>query len=316
MERKILKAMVKKKRHHYIPRFYLDGFVDPHNEPYIWIYEKGNSDVRKASAENVAVEKHYYSFITPSGDRDSETFENALAKVEEKVAPILEKIKNREHLDDEERGGFASFLALTMTRVPNYRTDIEKSTGELIKKISMKMASNAAGFESMMGKMEKETGNKIEMPVEELRKFMLNGEYDVKVDSQFSLFMIGLAEELAPVFFEMSWAFLEATNDYKFVTCDNPLFYYDPTHDPKSLFGVGLLNKNIEVTFPISRDLIFLGTWGKLQGYKKLNNNIVKKFTHRTIISALRFVFASQNSEQLNKIVQKYKGSSPRMIIE
>jgi hypothetical protein len=61
----------KKKRHHYIPRFYLEGFVDPLNKPYIWVYEKGNPNIIKATAENVAVRKHYYSFVTAGGNEDS-----------------------------------------------------------------------------------------------------------------------------------------------------------------------------------------------------------------------------------------------------
>lgn len=309
--------MAKKKRHHYIPRFYLDGFVDPHNKPYIWVYEKGSPNIIKATARNIAIQKNYYSVATSEGEKDSEVFENALAELEGRAAPIFQKIRNHESLNGQERSLFSIFLAFTMTRVPSHRENIEKATGEFMKKMSIILASNPAGFKSMIEKFERDRGNKIGMSVEELRKFMLEGQYDITTDPQFSLGMIPMmAKSLIPIFYKMDWAFLEATDDYKFVTSDNPLSYFDPTHDPRSFYGVGLLSRNIEVTFPISKDLLFFGTWGKFKGYKKLNNKLVKEMNGRTVISALRFVFAPQYSDGLNRFVQKYKDSSPRIKVD
>lgn len=308
--------MTKKKRHHYIPRFYLDGFVDPYNKPYIWVYEKGSPNIIKATARSIAVKKHYYSFTTSNGKRDSETFENILAKIEGKVAPIFQKIKHHESLDDQERRSFATFLAYTMTRVPCYRENIERVAADTIKKLSVIWASHPTGFKSMVEKFERDRGNKIGMSIEKLRKFMLNGQYDITVDPQFSLGMAAMAKHLTPVLFSTNWTFWEATDDYKFVTSDNPLSYLDPTHDPRSFYGVGLLNENIEITFPISKDLMFVGIWKKLEGYKKANNKLVKGLNQRTVISALRFVFAPQYSDGLCRFVQKYKDSSPRIKVE
>ncbi len=78
--------------------------------------------------------------------------------------------------------------------------------------------------------------------------------------------MLALAGNLAPIFCDMKWAFFKATDSDKFVISDNPLFRVDPTFQAGLLSGMGLLNKNIEVTLPISKDLAFLGTWGKFEG--------------------------------------------------
>lgn len=309
--------MAKKKRHHYIPRFYLDGFVDPHNKPYIWVYEKGNPKIVKAIAKNIAVQKDYYSFTTPEGGRDSETFENILAGIEGRVSPIFRKIKNQENLNDQERRLFSIFLAFNMTRVPNFRENIEEMLGGTMKKMNMILASDPRSFEAMIEKFERDTGKKIGMSVEEFRKFIVEGQYDIRATPQFSLGMVALmARGFAPIFSKIKWAFLEATGDYKFLTSDNPLSYFDPTHDPKSFFGVGLLNKNVEVTFPISKDLMFLGMWKNFEGDKRLSNESVKKMNRRTVISTLRFVFASQYSDELNRLVQKYRDSAPRTRVD
>lgn len=303
--------MAKKRRHHYVPRFYLEGFVDPHNSPYIWIYEKGNPVIKKSTPKDIAVKKHYYSFITPEGKKDSESFEDLLSMIEAEVAPVFEKLKGQEHLNEEQRWLISMFLSFTMTRVPNFRENIEKALAQVLWKFNQILASDPEAFESMVEDFEKDTGEKIGMPIEEFRKYVLGGEYDIKVNPQFSLGMLAMAEKFVPIFYEMKWAFYEAADDYKFVTSDNPLFFVDPTHDPTSFFGVGLLNRNIEVTFPVTKDLMFFGTWKDFKGYKKSNNRIVKELNRRTVISAQRFVFAPQHSDGLNRFVQKHKGSAP-----
>jgi len=309
--------MTKKKRHHYIPRFYLNGFVDPHNEPYSWVYEKGNPDIIKATTKNIAVQKHYYSFTTPEGDRDSETFENILAGIEGRVSRIFRKIKNQENLNNQERGLFSIFLAFIMARVPNFRENIEKMIGETAKKMNMILASDPRSFRAMIEKLERDTGKRIEMSVEKFRKSMVEGQPNIKAIPQFGLWVSAvIAINLAPIFFGMNWTFLEVTSDYNFVTSDNPLSYFDPTHDPKSFFGVGLLNKNVEVAFPISKDLMFLGMRKNFEGDKRLSNKSVRDMNRRTVISALRFVFASQYSDELNRLVQKHRDSAPRTRVD
>lgn len=306
----------KKKRHHYVPRFYLEGFVDPRNQPFIWVYEKGNSGIRKQKAENIAFEKHYYSFETAIGEKDTETFENALADLETRIAPILQKIKDGQTLTDKEKGLFSYFIAYSMTRVPNYRKNIEGIAGKFIKSVMKTLASDPEGFEYKVRKYERVTGKKIKTPIEDFIKFILSDQIDVNVHPQFSLGMIGIARELAPVFYRMNWAFLKATDEYKFVTSDNPLYYFDPTYRPRAFNSIGLMNDNVEVYFPLSKELMLLGTWKNFRGYFQLKNKDVKDINRRTVIFALRFVFYSQKSQGISILVQKYKDSHPRLIVE
>ncbi len=306
-----------KKRHHYIPQFYLKGFVDPQNEPYIWVYDKDNGRIIKSSAKDIAVEKHYFSFIDKLGRRDSETLENFLEKTETEAAPVINKLLKEESLNEEEQVSFAFFVALMMMRTPNYRKNTETLMTETIKKISMIMASHKEGFESEMKNFERDTGEKIES-VEELRKFMQAGEYDIKVNPNVTLAMsMSHIEPIAEVFYKMRWRFLKATDDYKFLSGDNPLFYFDPTHNPNSFYGVGLANKNIEVTLPLSIDIMAFGTWKSGgSGYVQLKNNTIKQVNRRTGSSTLKFVFASKKSEKIKKFVMKYKGSAPVIIVD
>lgn len=303
-----------KKRHHYIPRFYLYGFVDPHNEPYVWVYEKGNEKIIKSTSKDIAVKKHYFSFLTLDGERDSDTLENIISGLESNTPSVFKNIVEEKSLREEDKIYFATFLALMMVRVPNFRKNVENATGESIKKINIIQASNKKFFEDMIRQFEKDTGKKINMSIEEFRKWILDGKYNIKVNPQFSLAMIiSFVNELSHIFLGMKWTFIKSTEEYKFLTGDNPLFYCDPTHDPNSFYGVGLLNKNVEVTFPISKDLALFASWKGETGHIQGKNKIVKEINRRTVLSALRFVFSSEKSDIINKFIQKYVGSAPKM---
>lgn len=304
-----------KRRHHYIPQFYLKNFIDPKDSPYICIYDKEGNDIIKATAKDIAVEKHYFTFITPDGKKDSETLENAMAQLEGVASAVIEKIIQEKLLDEKDKAHFSSFISCMLTRVPNFRNNIQGATEQLIKKISIRLASYKQGFEGMIRRFENDTGKKIGMPTEELRQWMLNGKkYDIKIEPQFSLALaMSNAVELTPLFNDMKWTFIKATPDYKFLTGDNPLYYSDPTHDRRSFYGVGLANKNIEVTFPISQDCCAFGSWHGKEGYLQGTNQLVKGLNQRTVIASLRFIFASEKSEVLNSFVKKYKNSSPKL---
>lgn len=303
-------------RHHFVPQFYLQGFVDAQNPPFMWIYRKDGGPIIKSSVKDTAVHSHYYSFKTKSGKRDSQSMEKFFSEIEGNTAAVFKKILNKEELDNDQRSIFSAFLAFTFTRVPNYRENmIDKPTGELMKKMQIMMASHKEHFETHIRNYEAKTGNKIDIPIEEMRQYILKGNYDIKVGNpEYSLgFTLRTAEELAAIFHQMKWAFFETSDDLYFLSSDNPLYYIDPTYKPGSFYGVGLLNKNIEVTFPISKSLMFLGTWEGPDGYLPATDKIRDMLNRRTIISAKDFVFAPENSIELSKLVQKYKGSAPKM---
>lgn len=307
--------MARKKRHHYIPKFYLEGFIDLRNKPYLWIYEKGGKNIIKASAKDIAVEKHYFSFLNPQGRRDSETIENALADIESRGATVFKKIFNGKALSKDDKTIFALFLSLMMTRVPNFRDNIAIMLEGIIRRISLMMASHKRGFENSIRRFEQDTGTKINIPIEELRQFMLDEtKYKIEINPQFSLAMaMSNLDTLTRIFFDMKWTFIKATNDYKFLSGDNPLYYCDPTHDPRSFYGVGLANKNVEVTLPLSREVALFASWRGFSGYVQGKNSHVKNINKRTILAASRFVFASEKSDIINGLVQKYIGSAPKI---
>jgi hypothetical protein len=239
--------MAKKGRHHYLPQFYLESFTSPliQKKPILYLYEKGNEQIRKVTPDKAGVIKGYYSIEQPGLDIDQNIVESILSIVESQSAPVIKKIRNREELDDGDRTNFSVFLGYMLTRTPHHRKATEALSAEALKFWLMGLASNKEGFEDTIKRYERDTGKEIEYPVEKLRNFILDeNSYDIKAHPNVSLAFMHMGIEYAPLFLDMKWSFWEATSDYKYVTSDNPLYYFDRTAPPN--LGVGLANKNIE----------------------------------------------------------------------
>jgi hypothetical protein len=305
--------MGKKKRHHYIPQFYLRGFIDPANEPYLWVYEKRSPAIKSVSARDAGLEKGYHSFTNSKGQRDTESIENIFQRIEDSTARVFEGIKNREPLSEEERHTLATFLSLMLTRVPNYRRNVENTMGDLLKQIAMMDASNIDWLRENMKTYEQVTGESLGMSPEEFQKTILEGDYELSTSPTFSLQMMSI--DLSEAFLDKTWFYLKATDRVKFLTSDNPLSYHDPTRKRGSYWPEGLADENTEVTFPISKELALVATRrkGVGPGYVPVSHQVVKDINRRTVMSALRFVYSSQKSGALNRLVQRYVNSASKM---
>ncbi len=301
-----------KKRHHFLSKFYLKGFSNPRTR-LLSVYEKGKHEYFSTNPINVAVKKDYYSFLNDKGEKDSESIEGIFEIIEKPTAKIIKKIISEESLDEENRLIFSYFLSICLTRVPNFRENFENVYNHLIQKTTSIIAGNRESFDESIKNFEEKTGQKMTVPNEELRQFVLGNEYEIKVNPQVSVETFKLAKELAPVFFDMKWLFLRATDEYDFLTSDNPIFYFDPMHQADSFYGVGLANKNIEVSFPVSKEIAFLGTWTGQSGIMSGTNKIVKAINKRTILAARRFVFASKEDTVLKNFVNKFMDSHPEI---
>lgn len=103
----------KKRRHHYVPRVYLQGFVDADNPSCLWAYDKQEGVIVQTSPRDAALEKHYYSFMNAQGVRDSNTLEDALQKIDDESAPALLTVRRGAVLADEDRRRLARFMAIS-----------------------------------------------------------------------------------------------------------------------------------------------------------------------------------------------------------
>ncbi|MFH2144830.1 MAG: DUF4238 domain-containing protein [Candidatus Omnitrophota bacterium] len=305
-----------KKKHHYIPVFYLKGFTDTASGSCLWVYNKNGEKIFASTPKGIAYENDYFSFIDKSGGKDSESFENWIAGVENATSRTINKICSRDILTIEEKKSFAIFVAMMLLRTPNSRKNIEDMYAQMRKQQSIHLASNRKAFESMIERYQQKTGQNISVDIEELRKSIINFDehFTITVETLASLQMIiPLMQDLASVFWRMKWVFLKTKGDHKFLTGDNPLSY----GTPNLIYPVGLGHVDIQVTLPLSKEIAAFGSWQLREDckYVQASNQDVKGINRNTVISAHRFVFASKKSETLKRLVKKYQNTAPKISI-
>ena len=109
-------------RQHYLPRFYLQGFIDPDgprgHTPFVWVYRKAERRWKKRSPKKLGRRTDMYSFASESRDRDDRV-EKAIAANEGEMAQLLRnKIEKRAPLSIADRRIAVLFAALMLQRVP------------------------------------------------------------------------------------------------------------------------------------------------------------------------------------------------------
>src|SRR5262249_7492331 len=138
---------------------------------------------------------------------------------------------------------------------PAYRRNVESSTATILKKMQQQRASRPDFKAHLAAGHREKTGEEPDPELlNKLCEALARGDFDVDVHPVYSLTKIPLAGEFAKIIPRMQWVVVQPTARSAFVTGDNPLSYVAPRRDPAAAGMVGLLHRDIELTFPIARD--------------------------------------------------------------
>lgn len=282
-------------KHHFVPKFYLKSFCETPTpqgqEPWLWITDLEGCSVARRAPKNVATQTDYYL----NGE-----IEQALAQLESETTPVISRLLAGEFdLSWEDRGRLAFFMAYFIVRVPFFRNMIEEKIGDVGKMTLMMSAQHPGYFARTMREAHKGKRGFTDKEIEDLRQWALKGEYSVRGTSPLSLSlgMTGLPKELATIVHEMKWAYLQTSGTEEFITCDNPVSWFDPTPRPGFYGGHGLLMKKVELTFPLSPQLCLLGTWEWKTGPVQVPRPVVEELNQRRVGYARRFVYAAREKD-------------------
>lgn len=260
--------MSKPKKQHYIPQSYLREFVDPNTpsgqEPYVWIFNKGERKGRKKAPSNIFTETDLYTIKLKSGEK-SYVIEETLSSVESKYAAVFrEKIKQHLPLSPEEHILLCVFVAIMLRRTIRYKDNVERFFDELIQRTEMlERAHNAAPRTSLELKEEKENVHK-------------RGVFD-------SL------PKITQLLTEMSVAFLVAEKGAKFVTSDDPCNLFNPDLQWQRFYGPGLGQKNVQLTLPLSPQIMLCMSWSNFRGYMRWERARVQESNRMTVGYAYKY---------------------------
>ena len=313
MAKEMMKANAKR-NHHKVPRYYLKGFVEREDEPFLWVYRKGlqykpgrtryKYNPYRDSIKFVGSEMDYYASTNRDGIIDYETYENILEKLEKPADPVIKKIRDRQMITFDEKMILASYIVLMLKRVESRR---QKATG--MWPSFLKEFESSSDLIRAVAILERDTPPEDTRTLEPLKKVRAEidrviGEHKANrsnVPSQIlHESMVAPGSKLVPAISQMNWQFLIAPKGSKFLTSDNPVFFFE---------GIGLNKPQSEITFPISSDvaLAAFGRPGFREGFVTTTTHVVAEINRRTAYAATKEAYHSCAASWVVQVLTKRK---------
>ena len=274
-------VMSSPKRHHYLPRFYLENFC---NDGQLWVFDRKNKQYRNQTPNNTALQTHYYSVEDKKGNKNTD-IELFLSRIEGQAQPIISKINASEQISNKEKDILSIFIALLMNRVPDFEKSVNEVNEYLIKQMSNLMFSDEKTTQSILSQDERDTGKKPTVTAKDTVEFHKNCTH-----RNLSLgMMLELSMDLAKYFRQMDWLFLNTPDKKSFVTTDNPVVLVSPGHKQESFLGDSIVTTGVTKLVPLSqRTCLIMLDRGELVGYRHATIESVRKIN----------IILAQNTDQ------------------
>jgi len=288
------------KAQHYIPKFYLKGFTDKQGS--LWVYEKFKP-LRESKPKKEAHRPDYYTHAE-KGERD-ETAEDLLKKVESQVAPVICKLANPEYrLLPDDASNLVVFVAFMFARVPNWRENLDKIAASTLKQSQIEIASDKEAFHKHLEKYEQETGQPLGMDFEEMRQFLLSGDFDIEQKSKAfnlgAMFSSGLG--ILEIIEKYGYEALYAPKGRFFMTSDSPVFILLPNGTGDATVGVGFGWPDVEVFFPLNKRTCLRMKKGiKPQGHF-IEAGFVDSINDLVMATSTQYLYSSERQRRISRL--------------
>ncbi len=307
-----------RKRQHYIPILHLKHFAGPAPEGQVWTYDALSGEAWSAIPDNTAVQSHFYSVERDDGTMDTR-IEDHLSTFESNAAPVYEALLRCQipPAGSQARVDFASFLALMYVRTPAMRRMSGELYGRDLQIRAYAYGRDKRAFDALVDQAEKD--GFLEPLTEEQRERLRQdladpSGYAMEVPKERTLTVLGAADNLAPILFNMTWSVAAPAGGF-FITTDNPLIR---DVDPKTRHPIygdhGFANKTAEVIFPLSPNRLLLMSWNEAaRPLGVFEREHVEGINQALAAHSDRYLYAPNREQWIVNLAAKYKASRPTM---
>lgn len=214
------------KKQHFAPRFYFKRFAVDNLLQTLDI-QKGRL-IKARPYSGVCYADFYYAVETGKEDETSQVFERFFGEIEDKFAKeydnIVDAIWSYRPLTDQQLDVLAWFMASLWIRSPHMRNQVNKTIADGMKQITTMMASQPNFKDGAKEALEKEGYRVTDEQIEDARKTLESGEYELAFDNNVNhLRLIAKCEEFYKWFIIKKWRFYLAKGSKKFITTDTPV---------------------------------------------------------------------------------------------
>jgi hypothetical protein len=278
--------------HHYVPQYYLKGFAESSGK-LIWVYEKGVGRKFHTQIKSIANITKFYS---------AEVEQYLANTIEGPANAILDKIRERHQISENDKKILAEYMAVMWKRVPKSKERFEEMTPRLANRLSKE-------FDRKLDLIATQEPTKAEFI--KRRKAKIQEILDsFAEDPPKEIWLNNVPPERTPrivaAIRAMRWTFLTFDEKPAFLTCDNPVFYF-------SSIGVG--KPESEITFPISSNITLWATWRRdlPQDYIQTTIQALKEINRRTVSNASKYLFHCQDEDWIDGFIKKNRWQLHRL---
>jgi hypothetical protein len=268
----------KKRRHHYLPRFYVGGFANEQGR--VFVFEHETKKLSEQSKEGTFHSPYFYSVDFSKYDkRDSESaakikkslglpdqteevedhpdmIEDLLGHSENLAARIIPKLISGEHISDSEKIELSTFIALMYTRTPTFRNFTNELHKTFTEKHMEELFSSPEEMQKAHDLMVKEGYDK-ELDLAAIMSFFKEKKYGIEIPRELSIQnMLMVVPVIDMLLYRKTWFVIKACDEASFIASDTPVFM----HHPALLKGQnpGFATPGVEVYFPLSQKAMLL----------------------------------------------------------
>ncbi|MFM0126739.1 DUF4238 domain-containing protein [Paraburkholderia sediminicola] len=252
------------RRHHFVPRFYLEGFC-AEDARGLAIYDRVRRAYRAQRTTEVAHRRDYYAYEDEQGNLVFE-IEAALGQVEAAASETIQRVDNGEQLTADDKMALATYAAFQFTRTPAYAAWLE----------AFREQWEAAGARREQLDALPEMPN----PVADRREAL--GA------------MLRHAPRFAEVFLRMNWTLWARESERSsFVTTDSPVsVVWDQRPEANAYAGAGILSPDVITVLPLSQASgLAMSGIGERVDRRPLTRDQVRRVNLAVVSQAQHFVF-------------------------
>lgn len=292
------------KKQHKIPRTYLEAFTD--SEGLVWVADK-NLKLYQQKPVNLLTEADYYTIRFGAGGGTLAVETKFLGGIEGSYSKLYrEKIEKQLTVSKKDKATLSVFVASMMERQPMRRESLEKFFSD-IERSAKHLRGLPDRVKKRMASLPIASGGGPSFSADELL------EAGKDVGSLHSSLIPSSVVDIAPIIFDMKWAFMVKPKDSEpFITSDNPCVMMDPVGELKygrGTFGAapGLAKKNVELTLPLSSEVALLCGWKMTKdwNYLPVSEKEVRGINARTLRHADSVI--GPDKEMLRKMIKRAK---------
>lgn len=285
--------MSEPKKHHILSQFYLGHFS---KNGRLQIYDRSKNEFREGTPNGTAYRKHFYSIERANGVKDT-GIEKWLSSIEGEAQKVIHALSNREMLCHGQEVSLALFMALMLTRTPEFDRLVRAITEPILKRLLTEVATLGSA-EKFLKMEETKSGIVSDTTAEKLYNVFKGSGFEVSLNRNMPLqHMIAVAGKVANILLAMNWMIIHAPSGHSFVTCDDPFVIIPPESLSSTVYGIGVATPGAVKLLTLTQNIALLVLdRGTRRGHKCVSQAVVQDLNLRVTIQTDRLLIGSDKT--------------------